>query len=41
MMWTWLSAIVVLVGAEVDSVMKRPEAAPAGGKPRPELQGSS
>ena len=41
MMWIWLSAIVVLMGAELDSVMERPEATPAGSQPRPGLEGSS
>jgi membrane protein len=41
MMWIWISAIVILMGAEVDSVMEQPEVTPAGSQPRPELRGSS
>jgi membrane protein len=41
MMWIWISAIVVLMGAELDSVMEKPAETPAGSEPRPELRGSS
>ena len=38
MMWIWISAIVVLMGVELDAVMERRRATP---QPREELQGSS
>ncbi len=41
MMWIWISGIVVLMGAEVDSVMERREASPARSRARLELRGSS
>ncbi len=41
MTWLWISAIVVLIGAELDAVLERPAAVPAPGEPRPELRGSS
>ncbi len=40
MIWLWISAIVVLIGAELDSVMERPQAAAPPHEPRPQIRGS-
>jgi membrane protein len=41
MMWIWISAIVVLMGGELDAVMERPQKARTASEPRLALQGSS
>jgi membrane protein len=41
MMWIWISAIVVLMGGELDAVMERPQKARTASEPQPALQGSS
>ena len=41
MTWIWISAIVVLMGAELDAVMERPQKARTASEPSGALQGSS
>ena len=41
MMWLWISAIVVLMGGELDAVMERPQKARTASEPGRALQGSS
>jgi membrane protein len=41
MTWIWISAIVILMGAELDAVMERPQKARTASQPSGALQGSS